>query len=96
MELDDKIKERSESRRTSKYLSKVTIPQDSFTENYYTQPVMKEGDGEPLFYRIDRQDKMTKEVRQKLKRSRLHVWEPKRNTVLEEDTNDELLSQNFD
>lgn len=98
MELDRKIEERAAFRNTSKYFAKnASIPQDSFKPNYYSQPVMTERDGIPLFYRIDRQDKMTLEVREKLKRNELHVWEPKRNAVFGEDTNkDSKLSPKTD
>ncbi len=75
MQLDAKIRERAERKNASKHKSKISIPQDSFDPNYYRQPVMTEPDGEPLFYRIDRQDSMTKTIRSKLKqRKRLHLW----------------------
>ncbi len=92
MQLDEKIMETAEGRsENSKYFyKKTTIPQDTFDPNYYRQPVMTEPSGEPLFYRMERQDDMTKQVRKKLKRSRLHVWEPRRNNVVDEDTIDEL------
>ena len=87
MELDKKIEERAEFRSTSKYFAKgATIPHDSFDPNYYKQPVLTETDGTPLFYRIQKQDEMTKKVREELKRSQLHVWEPKRSTVFSEDS----------
>lgn len=92
MELDNKIQERKEYRKSQKiYDKKVTIPQDSFDPTYYKQPVMTEPDGEPLFYRIDRQDNMTKEVREKLKRNQLHVWEPKRSAVFDEDSKSDTM-----
>ena len=92
MQLDEKIQETAEGRNHSSkfFYKKTSIPQDSFDPNYYRQPVMTEPDGEPLFYRMERQDKMTQEVRKTLKRSRLHVWEPRRNNVMDQDTSDEL------
>ena len=91
MEIDDKVRERDESRSNSKFFAKITIPQDSFDPKYYRQPVITEPASEPLYYRIDRQDKLTKETRQKLKKNRLHVWEPKRNYVLEKDLSEERI-----
>ncbi len=88
MELDKKIKGIKKKRKdTSQHLEKKpAIPHDKFDKNYYKQPVMTEPDGEPLFYRIDRQDEITKEVREKLKRNELYVWEPKRNVVFDQDS----------
>ena len=86
LELDEKIKERVAARGSEiSSDGKSVIPQDTFDPNYYKQPVITEPDGEPLFYRIDRQDYMTKEVRKQLKRNRLHVWEPKRKQLLDHD-----------
>ena len=61
MQLDEKIQETAEGRNHSSkfFYKKTSIPQDSFDPNYYRQPVMTEPDGEPLFYRMERQDKMT-------------------------------------
>jgi hypothetical protein len=86
MEIDDKIKERAENRGKKHRGPENSIPQDSFDPNYYKQPVMTEPDGEPLFYRIERQDSMTKKVRENLKRKQLHVWEHKRKKVFDEDS----------
>jgi hypothetical protein len=82
-ELDTKIEELDSSRRhplSEPFGEKETnvIPQDSFDRNYYKQPVLTEPHGEPMYYRIERQDSLTKTTRDKLRGSRLHMWRPGR------------------
>jgi len=65
---------------SSFFADSIEIPQDSFAKNYYKQPILTESFGEPLFYRIEKQDSMTIQVKEKLK-NRLHMWEPGRDSV---------------
>ncbi len=87
MELDEKIREQTDLGRTpshsllSPFQDNCRIPQDGFDRNYYKQPVMTEPHGEPMFYRIDRQDPMTTTVRQRLRNGRLHMWYPDRTSM---------------
>ena len=80
-ELDSKIEKKSQMRRPAAdhplfeaYRDNNAIPQDTFDRNYYKQPVMTEPLGEPMFYRIDRKDPLTKAAIQELRTSRLHMW----------------------
>lgn len=66
MEVDAKMKERAEHRKKFGNVTKP-IPQESFDPDYYRQPVMTEPYGEPLFYRMDTQDAMTRKVRERLR-----------------------------
>ncbi len=81
-ELDSKIEQKSQIRSPpsnhplfESYPDLNAIPQDFFDRNYYKQPVMTEPHGEPMFYRIDRKDPLTKLTVDKLRRSRLHMWD---------------------
>ena len=81
-ELDEQMEEIAKSRPPSQPHSMLggghesVLPQDTFDKRFYKQPVMTESYGEPMFYRFGKQDPMTKEIRKKLKMTRLHMWHP--------------------
>lgn len=87
-ELDDKIQGLASSRSPpSLNLSseferspgEPEVPQDTFNRKFYKQPVMTEAGSEPMFYRIDRKDPLTKATRDQLQSTRIHMWHPSRN-----------------
>lgn len=67
MELDKQVAavEASSSPRRRKSNS-MMIPKDNFDGDHYKQPVLTEKHSEPLFYRVDREDELTVEARDKL------------------------------
>ena len=42
------------------------IPQNSFNKDHYKQPILTEKHGRPFFYRLGREDELTKQARLRL------------------------------
>ena len=80
-ELDDKLENISSSAINISLQTASLRPQETFDANFYKQPVMTEGLGEPMYYRMGKRDKLTGIAKTKIRSNRLQIWQSKRNTA---------------
>merc|ERR1712038_1169013 len=63
----------------------LQIPQASFSKDHYKQPILTEKYGTPFFYRLEREDVLTKEARRRLRSGdRSEMWTERRRQNINE------------